>query len=54
MARGVALLDHNGRAFDGDVDIVTPHGWTGTLEDRCGLTPALDHRRPALRAVPAN
>lgn len=49
---GWRYANHNSSAFDGDVYIVTPHGWTGILDNRCGLSPVLDRRRPS--AVPAN
>ncbi|MCK0112546.1 hypothetical protein MWU75_10385 [Ornithinimicrobium sp. F0845] len=33
--------NHMTAAFDGDIFAVTPHGWTGTLSEACGLVPAL-------------
>lgn len=41
-------------ASSGDVYVVTPHGWTGFLDNRCGLTPCVEPNRPALRAVPTS
>jgi hypothetical protein len=33
--------NHFRGAYDGDVFIVTPHGWTGTLDERAGFEPCL-------------
>lgn len=33
--------NHFRDGFDGDVYVVTPHGWTGVMDQRCGLEPAL-------------
>ena len=33
--------NHLGDAFDGDVYLVTEHGWTGLIDRRAGFTPAL-------------
>lgn len=33
--------NHHADAFDGDVYLVTDHGWTGTHDQRAGFTPAL-------------
>jgi hypothetical protein len=35
-------------AIAGDVYAVTPHGWTGVMDERAGFTP---RTRPALQAV---
>ncbi len=45
--------NHFRDGFDGDVYVVTPHGWTGVMDRRCGEEPALhgESDRPALRAV---
>jgi hypothetical protein len=33
--------NHFRGAYDGDVFIMTPHGWTGTLDERAGFEPCL-------------
>lgn len=33
--------NHGTEAIDGDVLVVTPHGWTSTLTEQCGREPAL-------------
>ena len=33
--------NHNSNAFDGDVYLVTEHGWTGCCDERAGFAPAL-------------
>lgn len=38
-------------AYDGDVYVVTPHGWTGVLDRRAGYQPCLSDR-PQLRLLP--
>ncbi|MEI2778597.1 MAG: hypothetical protein V9G19_22040 [Tetrasphaera sp.] len=37
--------NQNTTAFTGDVYVVTPHGWTGILDTRAGLTPTLRQLR---------
>ncbi|MEI2778157.1 MAG: hypothetical protein V9G19_19760 [Tetrasphaera sp.] len=45
--------NHGRDAFDGDVYIMTPHGWSGILDTRCGLAPALGTTsQPQLRLLP--
>jgi hypothetical protein len=39
--RAWGYANHFRAAFDGDVYIVTPHGWGGVLDDRGGLEPYL-------------
>lgn len=36
---------------DGDVYVVTPHGWTGFLDQRCGLRPTVGPVPPSLSLV---
>ena len=33
--------NHFRGAFDGDIYVVTPHGWTGTVDHRAGFEPCL-------------
>lgn len=37
--------NHFRGAFDGDVYVVTPHGWTGALDERAGFEPSLGGTR---------
>ncbi|KRB47091.1 hypothetical protein [Terrabacter sp. Root181] len=41
--------DHLTSAVDGDVYVVTPHGWTGVMDHRAGHQPRL---RPRLTVAP--
>lgn len=45
--------NHFRGTFDGDVYVVTPHGWAGSMDHRAGHEPCLPsspaHERPALR-----
>ena len=41
--------DHLTSAVDGDVYVVTPHGWTGVMDQRAGHQPRL---RPRLTVAP--
>ena len=43
--------NHLANAFDGDVYLVTEHGWTGCMDRRAGFTLGL-HRRPMHLSVP--
>lgn len=45
--------NHLTAAFEGEVYVVTPHGWTGTLSEQGGEAPALDSRH-VLAAVPSD
>ena len=36
--------NHHAAAYNGDVYLVTEHGWTGCADKRAGFTPALDPR----------
>ena len=38
--------NHFRDGFDGDVYVVTPHGWTGIMDRRAGLEPAVAPRTP--------
>jgi hypothetical protein len=40
--------NHLSNAYDGDVYLVTEHGWTGCMDERAGFEPAL-RQRPTLR-----
>ena len=40
--RAWRYANHFRAAFDGDVYVVTPHGWGGMLDDRAGLEPRLN------------
>ena len=44
--------NHLTAAFDGDVYLVTEHGWTGCADHRAGFTPALQPRPTHLAALP--
>lgn len=39
--RAWRYANHFRAAFDGDVYVVTPHGWGGILDERAGFEPAL-------------
>lgn len=39
--------NHFRGAFHGDVFVVTPHGWTGVLDERAGYEPSLADNGPA-------
>ena len=43
--------NHLGDAFDGDVYLVTEHGWTGCHDERAGFTPFLGSGPRHLHAV---
>lgn len=45
--------NHFRDGWDGDVYVVTPHGWTGVMDRRAGLDPALDAsgQTPRLKVV---
>ena len=43
--------NHLANAYNGDVYLVTEHGWTGCMDKRAGFTPAL-HPRPLHLARP--
>ncbi|WP_392542460.1 hypothetical protein [Oryzobacter telluris] len=44
--------NHHTRAFDGDVYLVTQHGWTGYLDRRSGFEPGLHATGRPLSVVP--
>lgn len=41
--------NHGSNAFDGDVYLVTEHGWTGCTDQRAGFRPRLGLTRPLRR-----
>lgn len=43
--------NHLGNAFDGDVYLVTEHGWTGSIDRRAGFSPSLRPTGASLSAV---
>ncbi|GAA4402849.1 hypothetical protein GCM10023168_13760 [Fodinibacter luteus] len=43
--------NHLANAFDGDVYLVTEHGWTGTIDQRAGFSPALGDGARHLTAI---
>ena len=43
--------NHLTRAIDGDIYVVTPHGWTGVMDRRAGHEPRL---RPRLALAPGS
>ena len=44
------FANHFRAAFDGDVYVVTPHGWTGSIDHRAGYEPRLP---PQLAIAPS-
>lgn len=45
--------NHLGNAFDGDVYLLTDHGWTGCHDRRAGFTPSLSAASRHLSLLPA-
>jgi hypothetical protein len=45
--------NHLRAAFQGDVYVVTPHGWGGSVDERAGLEPRLSPRLSCLSTQPA-
>lgn len=43
--------DHHTNAFACDVYVVTPHGWTGVMDERAGLEPRLTERGATVLTV---
>jgi len=43
--------NHFRDGFDGDVYVVTPHGWTGVMDQRAGHEPCVGGEERHLRAV---